>query len=468
MGTRVLAILGLLGILAAGCAPMPPAYLPALRKDGVLRVYLQPLPQETHRLSFSIAEILALRNDGESIPLAASFIELDGKDLIGLQRILVSVQLPPGSYRGISLQLSAASLLGEEGRADLLVPKEPLFIEQGFEIVRERSSTLFLSLDPERLVSRGFSFTPTFSLEKPRGQMTSLLGFATNTRSNTVSVFNKHTMEIVDTIATRSGPMGAVIDQRREWVYVALAGDSTIAAIEVTSGQTLRRTRLHFGDEPVEIGLSPDGRILVSANRGSNTASIIDAGSMSEIERVRLPSEPTSVAMSTVEPRAYLIQPLSNEISVIDLHRRGISATRTLEETPLRAAVSEDGASLYVITKSSPNLLVLDPRNLSVTERIFVGTGAKSIKVDPKTGLVYIGMRVGGVAVVDPSLLMPIDTFRVAGNAAFLDIDGDENSLFVVSSDRKTIQKMGLINRKVLGRIEVEEGCYAAVLMGGR
>ena len=49
-----------------------------------------------------------------------------------------------------------------------------------------------------------------------------------------------------------------------------------------------------------------------------------------------------------------------------------------------------------------------------------------------------------------------------------LDIDGDENSLFVVSSDRKTIQKMGLISQKVSGLIEVEEGCYATVLMGGR
>jgi DNA-binding beta-propeller fold protein YncE len=447
---------------------MPPAYEPALRTDGVLRLYLQPLPQETHRLSFSIAEILALRNDGESIPLKPSFIELRGKDLIGLQKNLISAQLPPGSYRGISLQVTAASLLGEEGAADLLVPKEPLVIEQGFDIARERSSTLFLSLDPEKLVSGGFSFTPTFSLEKPRGQLKSLLGFATNTRSNIVSVFNKHSMEVVDTIATRSGPMGAVLDQRREWVYVALAGDSTVAAIEVSTGQILRRARLNFGDEPVEIGLSFDGRILVSANRGSNTASIIDADSMREIDRVRLPSEPTSVAMSTVEPRAFLIQPLSSEISAIDVYRREIVATRTLEETPVRGAVSEDGASLYIITKNSPNLLVINPRSLSVIDRIFVGTGAKSIKVDPKTGLVYIGMRMGGVAVVDPSLLMPIDSFRVDGNAVFLDIDDDENSLFVVSSDRRTIRKMGLIGQKVSGLIEVEEGCYAVVLMGGR
>jgi YVTN family beta-propeller protein len=327
---------------------------------------------------------------------------------------------------------------------------------------------LFLSLRPEKPVSGGFSFTPTFSLAKPRRQLKNLMGFATNTGSNVVSVFNKHTMEIIDTIATGSGPMGAVLDQRREWVYVALAGESTIAAIDVGTAKVFRRVRLHFGDEPVEIGLSPDGRILVSANRGSNTASIIDTDSLREIERVRLPSEPTSVVMSPAEPRAFLIQPLSNSISVVDLYRREIFLTQALEETPLRGAVSEDGASLYVIAKNSPNLLVIDSTSLTITGRIFVGMGAASIKLDPATGLVYIGKRMGGVAVVDPSLGMPIDTFRVVGSAVFLAIDGDENNLFVASSDKEMIQRMGLISQKRSGAIEVEERCYAVVLMGER
>jgi YVTN family beta-propeller protein len=468
MGTRALAILGLLEFLAAGCAPMPPAYQPVSRTEGLLRLYLQPLPQEVHRLSFSIAEILAVRSDGGSIPLRPAFSELHGKDLIGLQKRLVSAPLPPGSYRGISLRVGSASLLGEEGVADLLIPDEPLYIEQEFKVIRETSSTLFLSLSPEKLVSGGFRFTPTFSLAKPRRQLKNLMGFATNTRSNVVSVFNKHTMEVVDTIATGSGPMGAVLDQRREWVYVALAGESTIAAIDVGTAAVFRRLRLNFGDEPVEIALSDDGRFLVSANRGSNTASIIDADSLREIERVRLPSEPRSVVMSPVEPRAFLLQPLSNTISVVDLFRREIFTTQTLEETPLRGAVSADGTSLYVITKNSPNLLIIDPTSLSITGRIFVGMGAASIKLDPESGLVYIGKRMGGVAVVDPLLGMPIDTFRLSGSAVALAIDGDENNLFVASSDKMAIKKMGLISQKVSGAIEVEEGCYAVVLMGER
>ena len=159
---------------------------------------------------------------------------------------------------------------------------------------------------------------------------------------------------------------------------------------------------------------------------------------------------------------------MSNTISVVDLYRREIFTTQTLEEAPLRGAVSEDGTSLYVIAKNSPDLLVIDPMSLSITGRIFVGMGAVSIKLDRNTGLVYIGKRMGGVAVVDPSLGMPIDTFRVDGSALYLAIDGDENSLFVASSDKETIQKFGLVSQKRSGGFEVEEGCYAAVLMGER
>jgi DNA-binding beta-propeller fold protein YncE len=470
MGRITFDIIVLLAFLATatGCTPLPLTHQPALRKDGEIRLYLQPIPQKAHPLVFSIAEISAVRQEGDAIPLRQFFTELKAKDLIGKQKLLASATLPPGSYKGISLQLGPASLLGEDGAAALLVPDEPLFIEQEFVVVQRAASALFLSLDPEKVVSAGFRFDPVFALAKSRRQLKTLLGFATNSSSNTVSVFNKFTMEIVDTIATSSSPQGAALDPRRGWVYIALAGDDAIEVIDVNAGEIIRSISLNFGDEPVEIALSPNGRTLVTANRGSNSASIINATSLRETSRIRLPSEPTWVAMHSVEPRAYVFQPSSNAISVIDLVRRELVTTQTFEEIPVRGAVSSDGSSLYVITRNSPNLLVIDSGNLTLTGRIFVGTGAVSLTVDSKTDLVYVGKIFGDIAVIDPSVSMPISTFRVKGNAAFLEIDNDENSLFVVLPGSNMIQKMDLVGQKVSGVIEVEEGCHTTVLMGER
>ncbi|MCP4222930.1 MAG: hypothetical protein GY773_06280, partial [Actinomycetia bacterium] len=148
------------------------------------------------------------------------------------------------------IQIGSASLLGEEGVASLLIPENPLLIEGEFTISPRRASTLFLSLGSDRLLSGGFRLTPAFSLATPRRPLRRLLGFATSPGGNVVAAFNKLTMQVVDTVATGSGPTAAVLDQRRGWVYVALAGDDAIEAIEVGTGEILRRTRLHLGDEP--------------------------------------------------------------------------------------------------------------------------------------------------------------------------------------------------------------------------
>ena len=454
--------------LPLGCAPIPVPYQPALTRDGELHVYLQPMPQEAHRLEFSIREIAAVRDDGLAIPLLPYLTELRCRDLLEVQKRLAWSTLPPGSYKGITLRIGKASLTGEQGANDLLVPEEPLHIAQAFNIFRRASSTLFLSLAPARPDTGRYRFSPEFTLAKPTRQLNSLLGFVTNSASNLVTVFNKHTMQVVDTIATSSGPRGANIDRRRDWVYVALAGDDVIEAIEVNTGQILRQLQLNFGDEPVEMELSPDGSTLVSANAGSNSASIIDARVLIERGRVALPSEPASVVIGRASQRAYVLQPRSNALTAIDLSRAQITASVTLDDPPLRGAIGREGNTLYVVTRYSSDLLAIDATSLAVLGRIYVGSGAISIEVDANTGLIYVGRAAGGIAVVDPSSAVTIDRFRSRGDPVFLAIDDDHNSLFVVRPDNRTVEKLDIVSKRRKGVVEVGKDPYAVVLSGGR
>jgi hypothetical protein len=461
-------VLVALSLLAAACVAQPARYRAALEGAGELHLYLQPMSQEVHRVNFSLSGISAVRDDGDVIQIPFSRTEFIGQEIMGAQKRLASAPLPPGTYKGLSITIEKASVRSKQLTSDLLVPEEPLRIEREFTIVRRRAHTLFLSLDAKSLVGGGYLFTPEFSLAEPRRQLRTLLGYATNSLENVITVFNKHSMEVVDTIATSSGPQGAAIDEWRGWVYIALAGADAVEAIDVNTGEILQRLQLNFGDEPVEIALSQDRELLVSANYGSNSASIIDTVSLREIGRVSLPSEPTDVVTSPVSPRAYLMQPLSNSVLAIDIQRLQISHTRNLDETPIRGAVNGEGDRLYVITRYSPDVLVLNTSNLDLMGRIYVGTGAISIKVDPSSGLIYVGMKAGGISVIDPRLLLPIDRFRADRNAANLAIDDDENSLFVVFPEQETIQKLDLVTKRLKGVIEVQKAIYDVVLMGGR
>ena len=457
----------LLLFLLAGCVPARTPPKPVLTDMGELIIYLQPLPQEAQRLRFAVEGIYAIKTDGSEIPLSLSVHELRGADLTGRQKLLATGTLPPGSYRGLSIRVKNAFVQSEEGEIALLVPEEPVGAPQVFEIVRRKALTLFLTFNPSGAVTSAIRFTPSFSLEKPERILTNLTGYVSNSDSNLVSVFDKQTMRVVNSIATGWGPKGIALDQRRARAYVAISRDDAIEVYDVFKGNMISSLRLNLGDEPIDLVLTPDGRTLVSVNHKSNTVSIIDAISMFEIGRVRVGEGPTSVAVDRSGFRAYVMNTLSSSISVVDLTQRTVSLTTGVEGSPLQAAFSPAGDNLYVITRDTPNLLVIDPSQFTLIRKIFVGTGALSVKVDFSTGLVLVGKKFGGeITIVEPSTSMFIDTIGVKGKAAFMTIDRQEHTLFVILPGRRLLQKINLTSKRIMAEIEIDEGAYQVVVMG--
>lgn len=468
MAPRRLFSLFLLLILAGGCFPQEYTYNKAVLTDeGEVLVYLEPLPQEASKLRFMLGGIFALRDDGSKIPLSLSFKQLDGSELLGRQRLLATGTLPPGGYTGLSVKTSQASVQSEEGEVALLVPEDPVTAPKLFQVNRRQAITLFLSLNGSGMVTRGISFTPNFSLATSGGILINLTAYVSNSASNLISVFNKKTMEVVNVIATGRGPKGIVLDQNRTRAYVAVSGDDTVEIYDLFNGTTIGRVKLNFGDNPLDLALTPDGRTLVSVNYGSNSVSIIDAISQIVLRKIIVGEKPTSAAIDPSGLRAYITNSQSNTVSVVDLSQRTFTATITVEGSPVRAAFNRVGDRLYVVSSNSPNLSVIAPTSLRVTDKIFIGTGGVSIKVNHLNGLTYVGKSFGGeIAILDPSSSMFIDSISIKGNAAYMTIDRQENTLFVVLPERRLVQKINLTSKKIMAEIDVAEVAYAVAVMG--
>jgi hypothetical protein len=124
---------------------------------------------------------------------------------------------------------------------------------------------------------------------------------------------------------------------------------------------------------------------------------------------------------------------------------------------------------LYVIHELSSFVVVIDPQLLAAIARFPVRSGMESVKVDPNTDLIYLGRRRDfAVGVYEPMAFAPVGSVGTGASIAYMAVDGDTNTLFMVSPDRKSVLTASLTGRRIVGEIDVGEGPYWVTMMGER
>jgi YVTN family beta-propeller protein len=390
---------------------MPSLVKPRLEEEGQVFAYLQPMPPEADRLTFRLEGVSAVRGDGSAVPLAVRFDEVRGKAL-KRDRLLAYGNLPPGQYVGFSFRFSGATLKGEEGEIALPLTDEKPMTPFPFAIARRKAQVVSLRFRYRDSVPGGIRFAP---------------------------------------------------------VYVAIAGEDAVEAIDLLGGDVITRGPLTIGDRPEELALTPDRRTLLSANAGSSTVSVIDAASLVEIRRIRVGNGSQSILVDRAGRRAYVFNTLSNTVSVLDLAGLEVVATVSTESGPVRGEFNRAGNRLYVLHMHSPYLNVYDAATLSIVRRVYVGPGGSALKVDPRTDLVYLARKgTGEIEIYDPFSFLPVDAYRTGEDAAYLTIDGEGNNLCAVFPGANEVRMIRLIGKATASEVEVGEDPFRVTLRGER
>jgi YVTN family beta-propeller protein len=459
----------LLGFFLWGCQASLKQLNPPLENEGEVYLYLQPFPYETEGLRFTVETLGAIDAEGREFPLSVLLQEVKGEGM-RRQRLLASGALPAGRYLGFSLKVRQAFLRREGGEAALLVPEKPTRLDFPFTVARKKGYVFLLVFKYPESTPGELSFSPVFSIFFPDRPLADLTGFVTNSDGNNIMVFNKKSFQVVGVIPTGRKPSGMALDQQFRRAYVAIRGDDTIDFIDVLGGQVFDRLRLNSGDEPCELALTPDGRMLLSANTGSNTVSFIDPRSRFEVGRVRVGNGPRSISIDPTGRRAFVFNTLGNTISVIDIPNRALVTSISTDSGPVRGAFNRRGDKLYIIHELSPYVAVLNPASLSFSGRFPVRiSGMSSIKVSSPTDLIYLGgSRDFFVGLFDPLSFAPVDRIPTGIGVSYMTIDGEGNNLYMVSTASGRVLISNLINRRIIGEMDVGEGPYWVTMMGER
>ncbi len=473
---RKLAIALLCLFFTIGCEAMNTQVKPALENEGEVFVYLQSFPQEAERLTIEIEGITAVRSDGAEFPLTLNFATLKGSDL-KRQRFLASGRLPPGHYTGLSIKTKSAKVVADEGEAALLVPPEPMKNEFSFEVTRKRALLLNLAYQHSQSVLEGVTFRPVFTVSIPSAPPVNLIGYVTNSGANTITVFDKQSGLVRGVIATGERPMGMVLDQTLRKAYVAFEGEDAVGIIDLLSGSIVNTIYLSGGDRPREMALTPDQQFLLTVNAGSQTVSIISTQSMFETARVPVGQGPHSIIINRTGSRAYVFNSLSNTISIINIAAwssgRPVTAqavqTVSTEPGPVTGQFSNRGDKLYVVHERSLYIIVRDPASNALLSKIYMGTGGRTIKVDPNTNMIYVAPSGGtDIEIYDPFSMIAGYFMPVEGEVVSMTIDNDDNTLCAVVPEKRMVKIINLTSRKVISEVDVDADPYWVDVMGER
>ena len=140
---------------------------------------------------------------------------------------------------------------------------------------------------------------------------------------------------------------------------------------------------------PIEMALSPDGRMLYVVCEGSDEVRVVDTQSGKVVTSVSVGHVPRGIAMSPDGHRLYVTNSWSDTLSVIDSASLKVVQTLPAGFEPTGVIADPSGATLYVANRLSSDVSVIDLKTGQDTKRLLAGRGASYLALSPDGKQMY-------------------------------------------------------------------------------
>lgn len=192
--------------------------------------------------------------------------------------------------------------------------------------------------------------------------------YATNPKSDNVSVIDTGSNTVVRRVSVGRRPAGIVADADRRKIYVANRESNSVSIVDTDS---------YTVETNVTVGLNPSGVTvhedkLYVANWGSNDISVIGLPSYSVTKTIPVVQRPLWL-QSGLSGRIYVSNGDSNEISFLYATMGMVTDDVSVGDLPSHMAVDPLRRKLYVVNGLSEDVSVVDLTTRNVNTVIEVG-----------------------------------------------------------------------------------------------
>lgn len=149
--------------------------------------------------------------------------------------------------------------------------------------------------------------------------------------------------------------------------------------------------RVNVGSLPIDVKLSPDGKVLYVANQGRHGVSLVDPETMTEIGFLPTGLGAHGLNVSRDAATLFVSNRMAGTISVIDFATRSVRQTWKVGGSPDMIQVSADGTQLWTSNRFHGSVSVIDTRDGRVIATIPTGAGAHGVSLFPQPGRYSVG-----------------------------------------------------------------------------
>jgi YVTN family beta-propeller protein len=198
--------------------------------------------------------------------------------------------------------------------------------------------------------------------------------YVTNTRSDSISVIDTETFEVVATIPLGPGKPNRVVfhpEGKQAWVVYDKSHD--LGVVDAEARRLVRRVKI--GGNPYNLAFSPDGRYLYVLDWSSDTSNdeviVYDLRTDRVEARIEVSTWPAHAIFSRDARRLYVSGETAGDVTVIDTVSRAIVG-RVVHGggDAMGLALTADGATLYAAAGENKAVIKIDTATHKVVGEI--------------------------------------------------------------------------------------------------
>ena len=436
----------------------------ALNQQGYLVVYLNlEATHTTPALDFTLEELWLEDELGTKTPLSLQQKEIDTSSA-ARQIVLARSKLRPGFYTKIGFKITRAILIKEGKTQPLELTGEGLiYIPITLKIVSQKTASLFLDWAPEDSIGPEDTFLPVMEERKGAVGLKKLLLYVSNSQNNYISVIDRGSHQVIDTITVGDSPRGMALSENGNYLYVANYFSNTISVIDTISSRLVDTIALNIGIGPTELIIPSKTYTLYVTAKDSNAVIVIDILTKNIIKKIDVGQGPIGLASDPNGQYVYVANSYSNNISVIDTRDNELINTIGAGGEPRYLCIYQK--YIVVSNSQSNNVNFIDRYSSRIMSTVFVHSQPGNL-IPGQRGWVYVaGERSHDISFITPGLNIAPRKLSAGQHPAGMALDKDRKLLYVANLMDNTISVVDLIREEEIKRIEVGDRPYDLVLV---